>query len=223
MRDSRDVLPPLNDGRSDVGWWDKRIRRAGKSGRRGSSIHGETHEDGSIARRHDYMTADTIRGLKSPLSAWGLSGPDPFGDGEGSRFKRILLAVTGSKSSRRATELVAALGRDQGSRVFVLHFYERVLMGRGAYIDIESPEDAERLVNRVCCDLERRGVIAEHWTERSYPWITGRLIALAATACCADIIVIGGSRGKSPLWTVLRGGVSHEILHRTTVPVLVVP
>jgi nucleotide-binding universal stress UspA family protein len=175
-----------------------------------------------LSARRFTGTRAAIRGLKSPLAAWGLTGPDLFGEG-GSSFKRILLAVTGSKSSCRATELVAVLSRDQGSRVFVLHFYERVLLGRGGFIDIESAEEAERLVNQVCAGLERQGIQAEPCTERSYPRLTGRLIALAASACCADIIVIGGSRGKSPLWAVLRGGVSHEVLHRTTVPVLVVP
>jgi nucleotide-binding universal stress UspA family protein len=160
---------------------------------------------------------------KLPLAAWGLTGSDSSDDGGGSSFKRILLSVSGSKQSSHAVDLVVALARDRGSRVFVIHFYERLLLGRGAYIDLESVEDAERLVNRVCAELEERGVAAEPWTERSYPRITARLIALAAKVCRADLIVIGGSRGKSPLWTVLRGAVLHEVVHRSGVPVLVVP
>jgi nucleotide-binding universal stress UspA family protein len=83
--------------------------------------------------------------------------------------------------------------------------------------------EPHRLVNRVCAVLAERGVNAEPWTERSYPRITARLIALAAKVCRADLIVIGGSRGKSPLWTVLRCAVLHEVVHRSGVPVLVVP
>lgn len=53
--------------------------------------------------------------------------------------------------------------------------------------------------------------------------MTARLIAIAASACDADLIVIGGTRGKSPLRAVLRGAVSHDLVHRTDVPVMLVP
>jgi nucleotide-binding universal stress UspA family protein len=170
-----------------------------------------------------HMSAATRPASKLPLAAWGLTGSDSSNDGGGSAFKRILLSVSGSKQCSHAVDLVVALASDRGSRVFVIHFYERLLLGRGAYIDLESLEDADRLVNRVCAELEERGVNAEAWTERSYPHVTGRLIALAAKACRADLIVIGCSRGKSPLWSVLRGAVLHEVVHRSGVPVLVVP
>lgn len=217
-------MPELVDDRG-IGRWE------GESGEPRSlvgdgGINAETHEDGSvtpIAREQAHISAGTIQGLKSPLSAWGFTRSDLLGDGGESSFKRILFAVSASTAPCRATDLVVALTRDHGSKVFVIHFYERILLGRGAYIDIESRQDAEQLVSRVCAELERRGVEAEPWTERSYPWVTGRLIALAATACCADIVVIGGSRGKSALWAVLRGGVSHDVLHRSSVPVVVVP
>ena len=110
------------------------------------------------------MMAGTIPGLKSPLSAWGLTGSDQIGDDGPSAFRRILLAVTSSKSSWRAVEVVARLAGDRGTRVSVIHFYERISLGRGAYIDTELPDEAERLVERVCANLESFGIHADPWT-----------------------------------------------------------
>jgi nucleotide-binding universal stress UspA family protein len=47
-------------------------------------------------------------------------------------------------------------------------------------------------------------------------------ILLAASEHRADAIVVG-THGKSVLQALLRGSVSHEFIHRSKIPILVVP
>lgn len=185
-----------------------------------------SHEDGVVYRSPlaagRASTARTQK-LVLPLTAWGFTDTDATGGGGGSSFRRILLAVTGSESSRHAVSLVGALARDRRSEVFVIHYYERVSAGHGCYWDLEARGEADRLVRRVRADLRRCGVSSETWIDKSLADVTTRRIAEAGVACRADLIVIGCPHGKSPAWAVFRGCVSHEILHRSSIPVLVVP
>jgi|SRR5579864_8635617 len=160
------------------------------------------------------------RGL--PITAWGFTGYEGSSDGGRSAFKRILLAVSRSRSSSNAVALVAAMARVQPSEVFVIHLSERLFMGR-CYWDLESPEDAQQLIKDVRAELERLDIPVETWTDRSLANVTSRRIVDAAADLNADLIVIGRPRGKSSLGAVLGGSVSHKVLHKSRVPVLVVP
>lgn len=130
-----------------------------------------------------------------------------------------MLAVTGSESSVRAVAFVAGLALDHNSEVFVIHFYERLFLGRGGYWDLESSEEAAQLVSQVRTELERHGVAAQTWSERSRAEFTASAVAFAASECAADLVVVGCPRGKSPLWATLRGSVSHTLVHCTGIPV----
>lgn len=169
------------------------------------------------------MSAVTSRRATLPITAWGFSPSEPGPGSGGSGFKRILLAVTASESSMRAIAFVASLAHDHKSQVFVIHFYERICLGRGGYWDLESSEDAAQLISNVRTELERRGVAAETWSERSRAEFTGSAVALAASECAADLIVVGRPRGRSPLWATLGGSVAHALLHRARIPVVLVP
>lgn len=169
------------------------------------------------------MSTAALNRRRLPVTAWGFSGYDPSPDGGGSGFKRILLAVTHSGSSRHAVAVVAALAHAHASEVFVIHLSERLFLGRGGYWDLESPDDARQLITEVRTDLERLGVQAETWTDKSVANVTPRRIVDAAVDVKADLIVIGRPNGKSSLWGALRGCVSHGLVHGSRVPVLVVP
>lgn len=169
------------------------------------------------------MSAVTSRQATLSITAWGFS-PNERGAGSGgSSFNRILLAVTGSESSKRAVTFVAGLAHDHKSEVLVIHFYERVCLGRGGYWDLESSEEAAQLVSHVRTELDRRGVAAEIWSERSRVEFTASAVAFAASECAADLIVVGRPRGRSPLWATFGGSVAHALLHRTRIPVVLVP
>lgn len=168
------------------------------------------------------MSGSRLRdAVRIPVSEWGFTDTEPGIVGRDASFKRILLAVTNSDPCRRAIAVVAILAHTNGSQVYVIHLYERVCHGR-ARLDVESPEEANRFVSCVLADLGQLGVRAEAGTEKSLPDEIARRIVWTAAKCGADVIVIG-TRSKSALQAVLRGSVSHEIIHRSNIPILVVP
>ena len=168
------------------------------------------------------MSTATLNRRRLPITAWGFTGHNANRDGGSSGFKRILLAVTHSGSSHNAVAVVAAMAHVRATEVFVIHLSERLFMGR-CYWDLEAPDEARQLIMDVHSDLERHGIQAETWTDKSLANVTPRRIVDAAADVNADLIVIGRPQGKSSMWAVLRGSVSHDLLHCSKVPVLVVP
>ena len=157
-----------------------------------------------------------------PVAAWGFSEPAAKVGENGPTFKRILLAATDSDSCTRAMEVVAGLARSGGSEVRVVHLIERVFLGRAGWCSMETADEATRLVSRFRTDLETLGVRVTATTGKARREARAMDILIAAAEYRADVIVIG-TRRKSALRAVLFGSVSHEIIHRSRVPVLVVP
>ena len=160
--------------------------------------------------------------LRVPLKAWGFSDVEPAADHGRSAFKRIVLAVTNSEQSKRAIALVATLARTNGSEVCVIHLWERVSLGKAGFWDLETEEEAERFVGLVRAELERRGIKAGVVTAKTFRAEIAERILFAASEYRADAIVVG-THGKSVLQALLRGSVSHEFIHRSKIPILVVP
>ncbi len=160
--------------------------------------------------------------VKVPVTAWGFTEIQPANSRAGSSFRRILFAVSASDRCKRAITLVAALARTCGSDVHLIHLYERICVGRGVFWGVETPDEATRFVNGVRADLEQGGVRTEASAEKTSPDEIGLRIVWAAAKCGADMIVIG-SRGESTLRAAFRGSISHEIIRRSKIPVLVVP
>jgi nucleotide-binding universal stress UspA family protein len=152
---------------------------------------------------------------------WGFTETVPeAGDGD-SNFKRVLLAVTDSEPCKRAMAVAAGLARSNGSQVYVVHLVERLFLGRAGWYSMETTDEARQLVGRFRAELEKLGVRAAAITGKSRSDEIARRIMFAAAAYEADVIVIG-SRGKSALHAVFGGSVSHELIHKSEIPVLVV-
>jgi nucleotide-binding universal stress UspA family protein len=177
---------------------------------------------GRLVGRGPELTVANQNRRSLPITAWGFTEYEGSPDGGRFGFKRIVLAVSHSGSSNNAVAVVAAMARVQASEVFVIHLSERLFLGR-CYWDLESTDEAQQLINDTRADLARRGVRAETWTDKSLANMTSRRIVDTAAELKADLIVIGRPQGKSSFWAELRGSVSHEVLHRSSVPVLVVP
>ncbi len=139
-------------------------------------------------------------------------------------YKKILVPVDGSPEGGHALEHAVYLSQISGASLFLLHvvdlnrklsLLERAWTGGGV-----PPEMKEK----------GYAILAEH-TRRVPPEIPlssvvevgapPDTILEVAKREAADVIIMG-SRGLSPLETVVLGGVSHYVLHYATIPVLIV-
>ncbi len=159
---------------------------------------------------------------KIPVAAWGFSDPESNEGGDGPSIKRILLAATDSKACRRAVTVVAAMARSGRAEVCVVHFVERVFLGRAGWFSSETPDEAKLLVGRFRAELEAQGVRVTARTGKARRQELAIDILIAAAEYGADVIVVG-TRRTSTLWAAISGSVSHEIIRRSKIPVVAVP
>jgi nucleotide-binding universal stress UspA family protein len=133
--------------------------------------------------------------------------------------KRILVAYDGSHHARRAAEVAGAVASlDQASIEIVQ--VSRLTVVDGVYL-VDSAHDAIRA--ELAALAARLGHRARaDW--RVVSAVAGRAQAIAGVAeeLDADLIVMG-SRGLSRIAGAVIGSVSHEVVHRTHRPVLLVP
>lgn len=136
-------------------------------------------------------------------------------------LRSILLAVDGSAAARTSEELTRQLALEHGAAVTVAHVSRpSVASGFAAggwYLPPVEETDllSEAVVARLCA----AGVEAASFPTLLYPPVAAA-IAQAAVDAHADLVVVG-SRGLGDLSALVRGSISHELLHETTRPVLV--
>jgi nucleotide-binding universal stress UspA family protein len=136
-------------------------------------------------------------------------------------YDRLLVPVDGSDAARRAAIRGVELARVAGAEVDVLHVVER----RAIRITRTDAERAQ-LHERGESILEEIEALA---TERGLPATTRLLdgrpavrIDEYAAETGADLVVMG-RQGRTRLGRRLLGSVTEQVLHRSDVPVLVVP
>ena len=83
-------------------------------------------------------------------------------------------------------------------------------------------DDAQHLVNRYVAQLTAAGVPATGEVHRELATGIGGAMIDVALAHQAGLLVVG-TRGRSDLTSMLLGSVAHEVVHKSTLPVLVVP
>jgi nucleotide-binding universal stress UspA family protein len=151
----------------------------------------------------------------------------------------LLLAYDGSDLSRHAIEQAAAIL--PGTRTVVLHVYElgaplvptpvgaamAVTADVAPEVDERAAEAARDRAEKIAREgaglAETAGLTATSETAiaRGTAGIADVIVARAASAGAALIVL--GSHGRSAIGAALLGSVSTAVLHRSTVPVLVVP
>lgn len=137
-------------------------------------------------------------------------------------IKRIALAVDGSAESERAAKLTKALALTLGAEVTVLHFREKAPFARyGGPAVIETSDELFGLIRSTVEDLAGAGIVVNADVEDSRPLAEAKPIAKAAERFGSQLIVIG-SRGLSTGRAAVQGSVSHDLIHATKVPVLIV-
>lgn len=124
---------------------------------------------------------------------------------------RLLVAVDGSRASKRATAVALRYAASSASEVTVQH----VVPDEGEHDDISAPGDLQRAVERLHLPAHpplRYAIDAGKPAER---------ILARASAEPADLVVMG-ARGLGSLGAKLLGSVSHRVAEHAPASVLVV-
>jgi nucleotide-binding universal stress UspA family protein len=112
-------------------------------------------------------------------------------NGTGLPFRRIFLAVDGSKSSMNGVDVALSIVRAMGSRVTIVHVTEPVEGRVGGVIPTEAEKSAEAVVSRVQAKFAREGVKARSDLVR-YGKPHAAIVQLAKEGWC-DLLVLGSS------------------------------
>jgi nucleotide-binding universal stress UspA family protein len=132
--------------------------------------------------------------------------------------------VVGVDESGHADQAMAAVGRiatATGDKVVVFHGV--VLHGsRPGPYTTETRDQAQQLVDRHVKQLADAGVTATGEVQRVLEIGIGGALIDHAVNHRAGLIVVG-TRGRSDLASMLLGSVAHEVVHKSPLPILVVP
>jgi nucleotide-binding universal stress UspA family protein len=128
----------------------------------------------------------------------------------------VLVGYDGKAHSRAALDVALGLASRLEGKVIITCLVERLPDPRA---QAELRIEAQRLTKGALLTAGNRAVDAEVLIAER-PVVEG-LISLAEERG-ADLLVVGDSR-RSPLAGALRGSVGQSLLHRTTVPLVMVP
>lgn len=150
--------------------------------------------------------------------------PDHLGmatgrDFTGLPFRRIFLAVDGSKSSMDGADAALSIVRAMGSRVTIVHVTEPVEGRARSAMPTEGEKSAEAVISRVQAAFAREGVKARSDLVRN-----GRphavIVQLAKEGWC-DLLVLGSSGdGGRDVYTI--GSTAMSVAEKFRGPVLLV-
>jgi nucleotide-binding universal stress UspA family protein len=135
-------------------------------------------------------------------------------------FKKILVALDGSKYSQLVLPAAIEVARKFDSEVLVLHVREQD-GGRAVTFSTESPAGAVRLFADAVTTVRKAGISAIGELREVAAGHVAKAIVEAAEANATDLIVMG-SRGLSDVQALMLGSVTHKVMHAANIPVLVV-
>lgn len=138
----------------------------------------------------------------------------------GAAVRSILLAVDSSRPAAAAERLVAQVAAEHGARVAVLHVPQPIVVSgpvlSGWYM---PPPNLDSVRLEAVGRLQEQGVDA--WqVEPAADGSIASVIAATADHEGVDLVVLG-SRGLGDVAGLIRGSISHEVLHETPRAVLV--
>jgi nucleotide-binding universal stress UspA family protein len=136
-------------------------------------------------------------------------------------FGTIVIGVDASGHAGHAVQTVAKIAAETRDKVVVFHGVA-VHQGKGTVYITESRDDAQHLVDRYVAQLTATGVPATGEVHRELAIGIGGALIDVALGHQAGLLVVG-TRGRSDLTSMLLGSVAHEVVHKSPLPVLVVP
>jgi len=131
--------------------------------------------------------------------------------------RRIMVAIAGGDDIEPAARAAAAVAGMQPCHVAVVHVMQSIV-GIQGFAYLETEDEAQAAVDKPHQLLDERGIVADRLIIHTGP--VARAIAEAATEWNADLIVTGSSR-MGDAGSLLLGSVSHDLLRRTEIPVLI--
>ena len=134
-------------------------------------------------------------------------------------FKHILVAIDDSSDSQ-AMPAAIEVASQFNSEIIVLHVSEHD-RGRAVVYSLETPAEATVMVGDAVKQLRALGRAAKGQVRDVAAGHVAKAIVETAEANGIDLIVMG-SRGLSDVQALMLGSVSHEVMHATAMPVLVV-
>ena len=135
-------------------------------------------------------------------------------------LKRVFVAIDQRESRQSVVEFAARLATETVAAVQVFHGIE--FAGRGCSAPLEPRDEAELMVEESVFDLRMSGVGAAGQVRACVRQDVGKVIVAEATRWEADVIVVGGRRGRGR-GRLLGHGVRERVMRRSPLPVVVAP
>lgn len=136
-------------------------------------------------------------------------------------FGTIVVGVDTSGHADNALRTVAKIAAETKDKVVVFHGVI-VHPAKAGPTTTEFLDDAQQLVDRYVAQLTSAGISATGEVHRELDIEIGGALVDVALGHQAGLIVVG-TRGRSSVTSVLLGSVAHDVVHKSTLPVLVVP
>jgi nucleotide-binding universal stress UspA family protein len=140
-------------------------------------------------------------------------------------FSKILVAIDRSENSNRAFGYALRLAKVHESSVTILHVVEPLPSAPETYIAIHALEVAAEDEARKFLESLAGRAEKEYGIKPELMWRIGHpakvIIDVAEKTVGADLIVIG-SRGLGGFKEMMLGSVSHAVVNRSKVPVLII-
>lgn len=136
-------------------------------------------------------------------------------------FGTIVVGVDESGHADHAVREAARIASATGDKVVVFHGVV-LHANRAKPFTTETRDEGQHLVDRYVKQLTDAGITATGEVHRELEIGVGGALIDVAAGHDAGLLVVG-TRGRSDLASMLLGSVAHEVVHKSPLPVLVVP
>ena len=139
------------------------------------------------------------------------------------KIKKILVPLDGSKNSLRALDMAIHLARKCEAVIVgicVIYAPSRTEFGKGMAVEKGSYEKVKKFMNIAKTRAAQKGIVFNE--KILYGDIAYNIINFAHKKKNGIDIIVTGSRGMGTVKEILFGSVSHNIIHASNLPVLVI-